>query len=347
MKARSERKTTERSRVAFPVKVRLWFYGSFVLLLIGYGFFTMSMPGRSRDRAPSSREELDLAKDTRATIELLAHRIGERRIEPTGSLGRARDALRQRLQERLRSGERVELEPLGEVGQFADNLVVEFGPTDAKGIVVVGAHYDSATMTPGANDNASGVAVALIVAQRLSAHPVSGHVRLVLFANEEPPYFQTPAMGSWIHARRARERGDRITAMLSLETLGYYTNEPKSQKYPFPIDLFYPDRGNFLAFVGNLGSRGLVRRAIGIFRERVAFPSEGAALPETFPGIGWSDHWAFWQEGFPAIMLTDTATYRDPNYHQPSDRGDVIDHEALARIALGVEAIVRDLAANE
>ena len=113
------------------------------------------------------------------------------------------------------------------------------------------------------------------------------------------------------------------------------TTEPGSQKYPPLVGWFYPDRGDFVGFVGNLSSRALVRRALGTFRAKCAFPSEGAALPSFVPGVGWSDHWAFWQVGYPAIMVTDTATFRDPNYHQATDRAPELDYLALARVTLG------------
>jgi len=132
--------------------------------------------------------------------------------------------------------------------------------------------------------------------------------------------------------------------MLSLESLGYYSDEPESQRYPWPVGLFYPDRGAFVGFVGNLGSRWLVREAIGLFRVSAKFPSEGAALPGWVPGVGWSDHWAFWQFGYPAIMVTDTAVYRDPNYHQSTDVSSNLSYDRMARVTLGLQNVVASLA---
>jgi Zn-dependent M28 family amino/carboxypeptidase len=151
-------------------------------------------------------------------------------------------------------------------------------------------------------------------------------------------------MGSRIDADNARRRGDDITAMLSLETIGYYSDGSSSQHYPWPVGLLYPSKGNFLGFVGDLGSRSLVRAAIGAFRASASFPSEGAALPSTFPGVDWSDHWSFRQAGYPAIMVTDTALYRDPNYHQASDTPDKLDYRSLARVTRGLEYTIRQLA---
>jgi hypothetical protein len=151
-------------------------------------------------------------------------------------------------------------------------------------------------------------------------------------------------MGSWVYAKACRARGDNIVAMLSLETLAYYSTAPDSQHYPPPLGLAYPSTGDFVGFVGNVSSRSLVRRAIGTFRQSASFPSEGAALPEGVPGIGWSDHWAFWQEGYKAIMVTDTAPYRNPNYHLPGDTPDTLNFDNLARVTAGIEAVITQLA---
>lgn len=169
------------------------------------------------------------------------------------------------------------------------------GSTVPSEIVIVGAHYDSVAGCPGADDNASGVAALLVPARELATANPLRTLRFVAFANEEPPYFQTAEMGSRVFARNCRARGENVVAMMSLETIGYYSDEDGSQKYPAPFGAFYPSRGNFIAFVGNLASRALVHRAVGAFRRRASFPSEGGALPGFVPGVGWSDHWSFWQ----------------------------------------------------
>jgi hypothetical protein len=206
------------------------------------------------------------------------------------------------------------------------------------GDIVVGAHYDTVPGSPGANDNASGVAVLI----ELAAMKVP--VRLVAFANEEPPYSFGPEMGSWTWAKRARDLGEPIHAMFSLEMLGYFRDTAGSQRYPAPLGLFYPDRADFIAFVGDLGARGLVRRSIGAFRKSAKFPSEGVAAPSFIPGVTWSDHWSFRRHGYPAIMITDTAFYRYPHYHRPSDTPDKLDYERMARVTLGLAAMLNELA---
>jgi hypothetical protein len=204
------------------------------------------------------------------------------------------------------------------------------------GDIVVGAHYDTVPGSPGADDNASGVAVLLELARL-----VPSGVRFVAFANEEMPYFLGPEMGSFVYAR---ERGGKVRAMFSLEMLGYYSDAPGSQSYPAPLGLFYPGRADFIAFVGDLGARRLVRESIRIFREKARFPSEGVAAPGFIPGIAWSDHWSFRKHGYPAVMITDTAFNRYPHYHRASDTPDKLDYERMARVTLGLAEMLNEFA---
>lgn len=212
--------------------------------------------------------------------------------------------------------------------------------------IVVGAHYDSVLGATGANDNGSGVAALLELARAFSGTKPRLTLRFVFFANEEPPYFATAAMGSRVYADELLDRGEAVTAMFSLETIGYYSERPGSQRYPFPLGLFYPDRGDFVAFVANLASRGLLHRALAAFRREARFPSEGIAAPAFIPGVDWSDQWSFWRRGVPAVMITDTAPYRYPHYHLPSDTPDKVDTERLARLTVGLEKMLRALDAE-
>jgi Zn-dependent M28 family amino/carboxypeptidase len=169
-------------------------------------------------------------------------------------------------------------------------------------------------------------------------------LRFVLFVNEEPPYYRTPDMGSWRYAERLAQTGESVLGMIALETIGAFSDAPKSQRYPQPFGLIFPSTANFVAFVGLPGARGFLHTVIGLFRKNLAFPSIGGIAPDAVPGIGWSDHWAFHQFGFPAIMITDTAPYRYPHYHRPSDTPDKVDYDKLARITNGLELVVRDIA---
>ena len=327
-------------------KARLIFYGSILLLLASCVVYTTYMPGSSYAGAlpASTPEPRELSGRLREHVTALAGKIGTRSLERAENLEAARQYLAARLEPLETSATLLQFEDVGALGGHAKNVIFEVSGKRTGSLVVVGAHYDSIDTGPGANDNGSGVAATLELAARLAAVPAQRRVRFVFFVNEEPPYFKRAGMGSRVNADNSRLRGDSIVAMLSLETLGYYTEQADSQHYPFPIGLLYPSRGNFLGFVGDLGSRSLLREAIGVFRKAEPFPSEGAALPAVFPGIDWSDHWSFRRANYPAIMLTDTALYRDPNYHRASDRPEQLNYDALARVTRGIEAVVRALA---
>lgn len=349
---RSEQSSVERKMNAQRLRRRLWFYGGLAALTCAGCYATTAMPGASfRGALPAPTREMQaLEARLERHVRALAVSVGERRVGHGDSLERARDYVSSALGEfDAGSGARAALEALPADGEGASNVIFEL-PGDSNEIVVVGAHYDTAVGTPGANDNASGTAAGLELARRFGAlrrrSPLRHYrtLRFVFFANEEPPYFQQAGMGSLAHAEKSRKRGDRITAMLALESLGHYSTEPGSQKYPPVVGWFYPEHGDFVGFVGNLSSRDLVRRAIGTFRAHCAFPSEGAALPSFVAGVGWSDHWSFWQAGYPAIMVTDTATFRDPNYHRATDEAPRLDYLALARVTLGLEHVIDALA---
>ena len=188
------------------------------------------------------------------------------------------------------------------------------------------------------------MAALLALARRLARMTPSRTIRFAAFASEEPPHFQTGKMGSLVYARSCRDRGDMIVAMLSLETMGFYSDEKRSQWYPPPFGLAYPSTGNFIAFVGNLNSRALLRSLVASFRAHASFPSEGGALPGWIPGVGWSDHWSFWKQGYPAVMVTDTAPFRYPQYHTIRDTPERIDYERLARVVEGLRKVVQELA---
>jgi Zn-dependent M28 family amino/carboxypeptidase len=169
-------------------------------------------------------------------------------------------------------------------------------------------------------------------------------IRLALFVNEEPPYFQTELMGSLVYAKRLKQSGEPVLGMLALETLGFYSDEVRSQRYPPPLGLLYPRTGNFVAFLGLTSSRALVRRTVASFRTHAPFPSVGGTAPRLIPGVDWSDHWSFEQVGIPALMITDTALLRYPYYHTPADSPDKVDYDRLARVVSGLERVIRDWA---
>jgi Zn-dependent M28 family amino/carboxypeptidase len=225
------------------------------------------------------------------------------------------------------------------------NLEVEcIGRDTAHEIVLIGAHYDTIEGSPGADDNASGVAAMIEVARLLHGRRLRGTVRCVAFVNEEARFFYSSRMGSAVYARAARARGDDIKVMLSLETMGYFSSRPRSQRYPPLLRFFYPDRGNFIAFVSNLRSRSALTRVHEAFRSQCAFPSARLASPPIVPGVSWSDQLSFWRVGYPAVMVTDTALYRYPHYHRPTDTPEKLDFASLACVTAGLAQAVAVLA---
>ncbi|HYC72356.1 MAG TPA: M20/M25/M40 family metallo-hydrolase [Opitutaceae bacterium] len=288
--------------------------------------------------------EPELTRELRAHVTMLAETIGPRALGHGDSLRRAADYVAGEL---ARDGWTVRRLPYEVRGVVCENIEVERrGARQPDEIIVIGAHYDSIVSTPGADDNASGVAALLALAKRFRAEgrEPDRTLRFVAFPNEEPMYFQTRFMGSRVYARACRERGDRIVGMLSLESIGYYSSRRGTQHYPsIWIALFRPSRGNFLAFVGNKSSAPLLDQATQAFGESGKLPLQRAALPDGVQGVGWSDHWSFWQEGYPAIMATDTATFRNPHYHQPTDKPDTLDYASFTAAVEGLEAVVAAL----
>jgi hypothetical protein len=322
----------------------------FVVLLVGVAALlawglSLRMPGRSGRPRQAYQRRPDVTARLREDVQTLAGVIGERNVFLPERLQAAEQWLTVALRE---AGYEVRREPYETDGVTVANLIAEIAGSDrASEIVLVGAHYDTVSGTPGADDNASGVAATLALARSLRTAVPRRTIRFVFFVNEEPPWFQTAQMGSHVHARGARSRGEKIVAMFSIECVGFYSDGKTSQMYPVPVSLVYPAQGNFAAFVGNIHSAALVREAIEIFRGKSSLPSEGGALPEGITGIGWSDQWSFWRFGYPAVMVTDTALFRNPYYHSPGDTPETLDYERMEELVGGMEAVVATLAGVE
>jgi hypothetical protein len=300
-----------------------------------------SFHGRLAELTPAQTAIRD---QLRQHVQTLGGDIGERNVFRPRQLRAAADYIEATF---TNAGYKVTRQTYTARGERCDNLEVEIpGTTRGDEIVIVGAHYDTIVGSPGANDNGSGIAGVLALANLFAEKKLARTIRFVAFVNEEPPFFQTESMGSLVYAKHCRERGDKISAMVCLETMGYYSSEKGSQRYPFPIGLFYPSRGDFIAFVGNSSSAKLVRRCIKTFRQQAAFPSEGGALPGALPGVGWSDHWSFWQAGYSGVMVTDTAPFRYTWYHSDEDTPDKLDYDRFARVIDGLQPVLNDLASN-
>jgi hypothetical protein len=320
-----------------------------LLLMLGaaYGVlhYTTGVPGRSHSGPlpPLTEEERALAVALKRHIEATASR--EHNLRRYDELEKAARYIEATLASYGHSVGRQEFFDDRAVRNI-DVVIEPRADIAIPEVIVVGAHYDSVVGSPGANDNGSGVAAVLELARLLRDRAGTGtrRIRLVLFVNEEPPYFKTEDMGSLHYARALAERKENVVAMVSLETIGFYSDAPGSQRYPAPFNLIFPDRGNFVAFVGTPYARPLVWQTIRSFRSHTAFPSIGGVAPDAVPGIDWSDHWAFGQVGFPAMMVTDTAPFRYPHYHQLTDTPDKVDVESLARVVKGMERVIREAA---
>ncbi len=308
------------------------------------GYWMFYMPGKSGSATPRRLEpqQLALRERLRGHVQALAGRIGPRHPRRPQALEDAADYVHTEFA-------RIGYRPL-DLGYGAGaaryrNVQVELpGVRTPEQIVVIGAHYDTVAESPGADDNASGVA-ALIELARLGQHrDYARTLRFVAFANEELPYGGTPAMGSFAYAQAAAQAGENIVGAISLETLGYYTAAPHSQRYPIPLSWLYPSTGHFLAFIANLRSRTLLTEAIGAFRRAGTLPSEGIAAPELLRDIARSDHSSFWRAGYPAIMVTDTAPFRYPHYHTAEDTPERVDFDSLTRAVIGLHATINHLA---
>jgi len=275
-------------------------------------------------------------------VRKLAGEIGERNIWQYKKLAAAADFIGTSL---TGAGYKPVRQNYTVENQTCCNIEAELkGARNPEQIIVVGAHYDSVYGSPGANDNGSGVAAVLAIAKYFADKKAAKTLRFVLFVNEEPPFFQNGQMGSMIYAKDCKSKNENIIAMMSLETIGYYSSRPNSQKYPFPFSLIYPSTGNFIGFVSNLSSRQLLHTVVDLFRKNCKFPSQAGAVPEIIPGIGWSDHWSFWRQGYQAIMVTDTAPFRYPYYHQPDDTPEKIDYEGFARVVSGIQTVLGEMA---
>lgn len=301
------------------------------------------MPGLSYQGSflPLSVEEVKIRDQLKKDVYYLAESIGERNIWKREKLESAANYI---IQELKNAGLEVSEQKYQVEGILSKNIIGEKkGQRDPEDILVVGAHYDTVPGSPGADDNASGVAALLELARLLKDKNIAKTIHFVAFVNEEPPFFFSKKMGSWQYAKHAYQDKKNITAMLSLESIGYYSDDKGGQSYPFPFSFFYPSKGNFIGFVGNLSSRRLVHKTISSFRKNAEFPSEGISAPSWVPGIGWSDQWSFWRHGYPAVMITATALFRNPHYHAATDLPDTLDYDRMARVVAGLTHVLVEL----
>jgi len=291
-------------------------------------------------RIPVSPEAVSLSGRLKKHVHILSHEIGNRDmfIDYAGLLAAA-DYI---AGEFKNFGYDVRSQEYDIDDKKARNIVaIRKGSEKPDEIIVVGAHYDTCG-NPGADDNASAVSVLLELARVFSSVDTAKTIEFVAFTNEEPPFFKTPAMGSLVYASQARKENKDIKGALVLESVGFYSHKIFSQRYPPLLGLFFPNKGNFIAVVGNLKSAKLAREVARGFRRRSLFPLRSLTI-DFFPAASFSDHWSFWQAGYQAVMVTDTAFYRNPHYHNQTDTYEKLNYEYMAHITSGLENAIREL----
>jgi hypothetical protein len=335
---------------------------STILLLSGYFllkyFVLVTKNNGTQSSSALTPQQIESANRLKEDVYYFCNIIGQRDYQHPKGLNEASTKLAQEFanlgyqvaKQHVPTPDYLKHKKDGELPLTFFNVIAEKkGTKSPEEIIVIGAHYDTCagTGTPGADDNTSGTAGLLELARLLANKNLDKTIRFVAFVNEEPPFFHTPYMGSRFYAKSSKDKNENIVAMLCLEMIGYFNNEPNSQSYPPIVDpilsLIYPDKGNFIAFIGNLKSRDLLLKSINSFRKNSDFPSEGVSLPEWVTGVDWSDHSSFWIEGYPAIMISDTSLFRNPHYHQPSDTPETLDYQSMSKVIHGVEKIILDM----
>jgi len=280
-----------------------------------------------------------LIENLRRHVEYLSVKIGDRHLWKEGSLNKAADYVESVF---TSYGYPVWRQTYSCYGQTVSNLITEKTGMD-KGVVIIGAHYDSVPGSPGADDNASAVAGLLELA-RLNRE-TSSKKTLVFsaFVNEESPCYGSPNMGSMVYAKHLKEQGTPVEVMVCLEMIGFFSEE-KIQRYPLPgMGLVYPKRGNYIGVVGNFRSSRYVSFLKKGIRKHSKIKTKSMTAPEFFGGINLSDQYSFWQHGYRAVMITDTSFFRNRHYHQLTDTIDTLDFDRMAEVVEGLYYTLLDL----
>jgi Zn-dependent M28 family amino/carboxypeptidase len=285
-------------------------------------------------------DKLEIRRRLVEHVRYLSDTLGDRSIYRPQALQAAQDYVSRSFSA---MGYAPEPQSFTYLGQEVANVIA--GRPEKSGYYLLGAHFDTVAGTPGADDNASGVAVLLETARLAASLSPAPPWAFVGFTTEEPPAFSTPYMGSRVYARRAREQGHIIKGMLCLEMVGYYLQAPNSQPLPFPLKyLGYPTTGNFIGLIADWHSRPLLSALEQALKSGCRLPVAGLSIPfggHLLPESRLSDHASFWDQGYPALMLTDTAFLRNPNYHGPGDAPATLDFDAMLELTLGLYYFIK------
>ena len=336
-----------------PAKFSLvrWLIAAFPIGLIVMGMLSFVIYFKklnARDVAQNNKFAPMLQKepneaDLKRHVRMLSETIGERRPGQWENYEAAATYIKSSL-DPMGAGYEVKTQPFKLDGHECENIEVELPGRQAKGeIILVGAHYDTVAGCPGANDNGSGVAALISLAQAFTGTANERTLRFVAFANEENPYFATDNHGALRYAKRCQERKENIVGMFALETLGFYSDKKGSQGYPKGMEGKFPPTGNFVALVTNTTSKAFLEQSVAGFQRRSKFSVEGGAFPPFVLDVARSDHFAFWMAGYPGIMVTDTANFRYKEYHTPEDTWEKLNYPAFTEVVRGLRAMLQDL----
>ena len=310
---------------------------TFILILALCFYITQPIWGVRRSDSAARVDPRSLETHVRT----LSESLGPRDASHPENLERVAAYVRQKFAE---AGGRIREQAYMVGGTTYRNIIADFGP-ETNERIVVGAHYDAAGPYPGADDNASGIGGIIELAQLLGQTDLHLKVEVVAYALEEPPFFRSQYMGSAVHARALKKEGAKVRAMIVVEMLGYFSDAADSQQFPVSLlRLLYPSQGNFISVIGRLGEGILVRKIKRSMLEASSLPVYSINAPRSIPGVDFSDHLNYWDEGFPAVMVTDTAFYRNPNYHTRADTAEKLDYNRMAQVVEGVYAAVKELA---
>lgn len=300
-----------------------------VCILVALGYYsTFGWQINRSSISVRTKENDDMAVHLKGHVHFLSYEIGERSLREYNNLEKAARYIADRF---AQSGLEVERQEFEVEGHKVCNIIArKTGTKSPNMVVVIGAHYDS-YYTPGADNNASGIAAVLELAAAISKKETANSFHFVAFVNGEPPYFQTPQTGSLVYIKNIQEKKENIKAAIILDSIGYYSNR-LPQRYPVGLGFFCPDKANFIAVVGNIASLKLMQSAEEIFKKSISLPSQAVA---GFDFVR-SDHWIFWKERYPAILITDTGAYRNPDFYSLADTYQMLNYRHMAQVVKAV-----------
>jgi len=308
-----------------------------IILFLGAAWWVIAQPTwRKQPRATVAADPAQLESHVRT----LSESFHPRNFRQVDNLNATADYIAGHF---ASAGGRVSTQPFSVNGAEYRNVSAQFGPKEGPRWII-GAHYDTHDDTPGADDNASGVAGLLELARLFGENPPDARIELVAYPLEEPPFFGSGQMGSARHAQALNLETDPVRGVVVLEMIGYFSDEHGSQRHPSQLlRLIYPEKGNFITVVGRWEDRRFVKQMKGAMQGATPLPVESIAAPVEVPGIDFSDHRNYWPLDLPAIMITDTAFYRNDHYHTAGDTYDTLDYERMAMAVTAVRAAILTL----